>query len=63
MTSMTQSDRHCTDITLKTAAGTEMTLAEFYEMKRMYTCTKTLSTAHALPPVTLTMCISAYNAC
>lgn len=29
-------DRQCTDITLKTAAGTEMTLTEFYEMKRRY---------------------------
>lgn len=30
------SDRQCTDVVLKTAAGTEMTLAEFYEMKRIY---------------------------
>lgn len=30
------SDRHCSDITIKTAAGTEMTLSEFYEMKRLY---------------------------
>ncbi len=31
-----QSDRLCSDIVLKTAAGTEMSLAEFYEMKRIY---------------------------
>jgi hypothetical protein len=31
-----QSDRECTDLVLTTAAGTEMTLAEFYEMKRIY---------------------------
>jgi hypothetical protein len=30
------SDRHCTDVTVTTAAGTQMTLAEFYEMKRIY---------------------------
>ncbi len=30
------SDREGTDVTVKTAAGTEMTLAEFYEMKRRY---------------------------
>lgn len=30
------SDRHCTDITLTTASGSQMTLAEFYEMKRRY---------------------------
>jgi hypothetical protein len=30
------SDRHCTDVTIKTAAGTEMTLAEFYDMKRRF---------------------------
>ncbi len=30
------SDRQCTDITVTTAAGTEMRLAEFYEMKRRY---------------------------
>ncbi len=30
------SDRECTDTMLKTAAGTEMSLAEFYEMKRIY---------------------------
>lgn len=30
------SDRNGSDITVKTAAGTEMTLGEFYEMKRMY---------------------------
>jgi hypothetical protein len=29
-------DRYGTDIAIKTAAGTEMTLSEFYEMKRMY---------------------------
>jgi hypothetical protein len=31
-----ESDRHCTDVTIITAAGTEMTLAEFYEMKRIF---------------------------
>jgi hypothetical protein len=31
-----ESDRKCSDITLKTAAGTEMSLSEFYEMKRLY---------------------------
>lgn len=31
-----QSDRHCSDSTVRTAAGTEMTLSEFYEMKRLY---------------------------
>jgi hypothetical protein len=31
-----QSDRVCTDLVLTTAAGTQMTLAEFYEMKRIY---------------------------
>jgi hypothetical protein len=30
------SDRRGTDVTVKTAAGTEMTLAEFYETKRRY---------------------------
>jgi hypothetical protein len=30
------SDRHCTDVTVTTAAGTTMTLAEFYEMKRIF---------------------------
>lgn len=30
------SDRECTDIVLTTAAGTQMSLAEFYEMKRIF---------------------------
>lgn len=30
------SDRHCTDVTVTTAAGRKMTLAEFYEMKRIF---------------------------
>ena len=30
------SDRECTDVVITTAAGTEMTLAEFYEMKRLF---------------------------
>jgi hypothetical protein len=30
------SDRHCTDVTITTAAGTQMTLTEFYEMKRIF---------------------------
>ena len=31
-----QSDRECSDITLTTAAGTQMRLAEFYDMKRRF---------------------------
>jgi hypothetical protein len=31
-----QSDRNCTDILVRTAVGTEMTLAEFYNMKRLF---------------------------
>jgi hypothetical protein len=31
-----QSDRECTDVVLKTASGTEMRLAEFYDMKRRF---------------------------
>jgi hypothetical protein len=31
-----ESDRHCTDVTITTAAGTQMKLAEFYEMKRRF---------------------------
>jgi len=31
-----ESDRVCSDLILKTATGTSMTLAEFYEMKRVY---------------------------
>ncbi|NOK85988.1 MAG: hypothetical protein GFH27_549395n10 [Chloroflexi bacterium AL-W] len=31
-----QSDRHCTDITLETATGEQMSLADFYERKRRY---------------------------
>lgn len=31
-----ESDRVCTDMTITTAAGTSMSLAEFYEMKRRY---------------------------
>lgn len=30
------SDRECTDVIITTAAGTQMTLAEFYEMKRVF---------------------------
>src|SRR5690606_36916206 len=30
------SDRYGTDIVIKTAAGTQMSLGEFYEMKRLY---------------------------
>jgi hypothetical protein len=30
------SDRECTDVAVTTAAGTVMSLAEFYEMKRVY---------------------------
>jgi hypothetical protein len=31
-----QSDLHCTDVVIETAAGTKVTLMEFYEMKRKY---------------------------
>ncbi len=31
-----ESDRQCTDMTLRTALGTEMPLVEFYEKKRIY---------------------------
>lgn len=31
-----RSDRECTDMVIGTASGTQMTLAEFYEMKRAY---------------------------
>jgi len=31
-----EGDHVCTDLVLTTAAGTQMTLAEFYEMKRLY---------------------------
>ena len=31
-----QSDRECSDLTLTTAAGTQMRLAEFYDMKRRF---------------------------
>jgi hypothetical protein len=44
-----QSDRHCTDITLTTAAGTQMTLAEFYEMKRVYMHKHLADIAHIAP--------------
>jgi hypothetical protein len=30
------SDRECTDVIITTAAGTQMTLADFYEMKRVF---------------------------
>jgi len=44
-----ESDRHCTDITLETAAGTTMTLAEFYEMKRLYMHRNLTEAAHITP--------------
>src|SRR5690606_24055688 len=31
-----QSDRECTDVIITTAAGTQMSLVDFYEMKRRY---------------------------
>jgi hypothetical protein len=31
-----ESDRHCTDVTIEAASGQQMSLAEFYEMKRIY---------------------------
>lgn len=43
------SDRHCSDITIRTAAGTEMTLPEFYEMKRLYMHKYLSDIAHITP--------------
>ena len=43
------SDRECTDITLKTAIGTHMSLAEFYEMKREYMHQNLTDIAHISP--------------
>jgi hypothetical protein len=44
-----KSDRECTDLTLITAAGTELSLADFYEMKRVY-LHKTLSDSARITP-------------
>lgn len=44
-----ESDRLCTDMTLKTAAGTSMSLAEFYEMKRIYMHKHLSDMAHISP--------------
>lgn len=44
-----QSDRHCTDITLKTALGTEMSMAEFYEKKRRFVHKKLYELPNILP--------------
>jgi hypothetical protein len=44
-----RSDREGTDITVKTAAGTEMSLVDFYEMKRMYMHKHLTDIAHITP--------------
>lgn len=44
-----ESDRLCTDMTLRTAAGTSMSLAEFYEMKRIYMHKHLSDMAHISP--------------
>jgi hypothetical protein len=44
-----QSDRHGSETVIKTAAGTELMLAEFYEMKRMYMHQHLADEAHIYP--------------
>lgn len=44
-----RSDRQGSDIVLKTAAGTEMSLGEFYEMKRVYMHKHLIDVAHIAP--------------
>lgn len=44
-----ESDRLCTDMTLRTAAGTSMSLPEFYEMKRLYMHKHLSDLAHLSP--------------
>lgn len=44
-----ESDRQCTGLTLVTAAGTQMSLAEFYEMKRLYLHKNLSDIAHIAP--------------
>jgi len=43
------SDLHCSDAPIKTAAGVEMTLSEFYEMKRVYMHKHLADIAHIAP--------------
>lgn len=44
-----ESDRVCSDLVLKTAAGTSMSLSEFYEMKRVYMHKHLSDMAHISP--------------
>ncbi len=44
-----ESDRLCNDMTLKTAAGTEMSIPEFYEKKRIYMHKHLVDVAHIRP--------------
>ncbi|HEX2623418.1 MAG TPA: hypothetical protein VHL11_24825 [Phototrophicaceae bacterium] len=44
-----ESDRVCTDLTITTAAGTTMSLAEFYELKRRYMHKHLPDLAHIRP--------------
>lgn len=44
-----ESDRLCSDMTLRTAAGTEMSIPEFYEMKRIYMHKHLVDVAHIRP--------------
>lgn len=44
-----ESDRLCNDMTLRTAAGTEMSIPEFYEMKRIYMHKHLVDVAHIRP--------------
>jgi hypothetical protein len=43
------SDRHCTDVEIETAAGTRMSLVEFYEMKRRYMHRNLVNVASVTP--------------
>jgi hypothetical protein len=43
------SDRHCTDVEIETAAGTRMSLVEFYEMKRRYMHRNLINVASVTP--------------
>jgi hypothetical protein len=43
------SDRECSDIVLTTATGSQMTLADFYEMKRVYMQKNLADIAHIVP--------------
>jgi len=44
-----RSDRECSDVTITTAVGTDVTLAEFYEMKRVYMQKNLADIAHIAP--------------